>query len=241
MNIVQARCPFCKNMLRIPADWLERPMRCKHCKNIFQAKDRAPQPAIAESGGFPMGPASEPAPAAAGFGLNDQPAYYPPMPAPSYAPAGYPPAPYPPQPYAPAPYPPQYPPAGYGPPSGYAPPPAAGGFDNIDAGSQDGGDTMVAKPRARRAGNNNGALIGWLVVGGLFLATVAVLGAVLPGVLRSVNETEKPAPHAKIDPKQKSEGRDRSRKDSIARSSRTQRTVEKLRSPSRRRSEAAPA
>jgi hypothetical protein len=206
MNIVQARCPFCKNMLRIPADWLERPMRCKHCKNIFQAKDRAPQPAIAESGGFPMGPMTAPEPAAAGFGLdNHQPAYYPPMPAPSYAPPGYPPAPYPPapyppQPYAAAPYPPPYPPQSYGAPPGYAPPPPVpGGFDNIDAGSQDGGDAMVAKPRARRAGKNNGALIGWLVVGGLFLVTVAVMGAVLPGVLRSVNE-EHPA-HVKIDPK----------------------------------------
>src|SRR5262245_26932212 len=40
MNIVQARCPHCKNTLRIPADWLQKPMRCKHCKNVFQAKAR---------------------------------------------------------------------------------------------------------------------------------------------------------------------------------------------------------
>ncbi|MEI7686465.1 MAG: hypothetical protein WCL32_15710, partial [Planctomycetota bacterium] len=42
MSIVQAKCPHCGNVLRIPADWLERPMRCKHCKNTFQAKAKGP-------------------------------------------------------------------------------------------------------------------------------------------------------------------------------------------------------
>src|SRR5205085_12407987 len=37
-QVVHAKCPHCKNLLRIPADWLAQPMRCKHCHLIFQAK-----------------------------------------------------------------------------------------------------------------------------------------------------------------------------------------------------------
>ena len=35
---VQASCPYCKVALRIPADWLARPMRCKHCHQTFVTK-----------------------------------------------------------------------------------------------------------------------------------------------------------------------------------------------------------
>jgi hypothetical protein len=35
---VQATCPGCKNVLRIPADWLDQPIRCKHCGLIMHAK-----------------------------------------------------------------------------------------------------------------------------------------------------------------------------------------------------------
>jgi hypothetical protein len=37
-RVVQARCPSCKNVLRIPAEWLTQPMKCKHCLQIFQAR-----------------------------------------------------------------------------------------------------------------------------------------------------------------------------------------------------------
>ena len=40
-QVVQARCPHCQNVLRIPQEWLTQPMRCKHCKNTFQAKSRS--------------------------------------------------------------------------------------------------------------------------------------------------------------------------------------------------------
>ena len=40
-QVVQARCPHCKNMLRIPAEWLDKPMKCKHCQQLFQAKPRS--------------------------------------------------------------------------------------------------------------------------------------------------------------------------------------------------------
>lgn len=37
-QVVQARCPHCQNVLRIPEEWLTRAMRCKHCKKTFQAQ-----------------------------------------------------------------------------------------------------------------------------------------------------------------------------------------------------------
>jgi hypothetical protein len=39
-QVVQARCPHCQNVLRIPADWLDKAMRCKFCKNTFEARTR---------------------------------------------------------------------------------------------------------------------------------------------------------------------------------------------------------
>ena len=38
-QVVQAKCPFCRNVLRIPADWLTKPMRCKYCQQVIQAKE----------------------------------------------------------------------------------------------------------------------------------------------------------------------------------------------------------
>jgi hypothetical protein len=44
-QVIQAKCPNCTNTLRIPAEWLAQPIRCKHCKQIFQMKARsAPAP-----------------------------------------------------------------------------------------------------------------------------------------------------------------------------------------------------
>jgi hypothetical protein len=45
-QVVQAKCPQCSNVLRIPAEWLAQPIRCKHCKQVFQMKAKsAPAPA----------------------------------------------------------------------------------------------------------------------------------------------------------------------------------------------------
>jgi hypothetical protein len=41
-QVVQGKCPHCRQALRIPADWLDRPMRCKHCGQTFQARQKAP-------------------------------------------------------------------------------------------------------------------------------------------------------------------------------------------------------
>ncbi len=45
--IVQATCPGCKNLLRIPADWVNQPIRCKHCGLVMLSK--TPQTAAAKS------------------------------------------------------------------------------------------------------------------------------------------------------------------------------------------------
>ena len=43
-EIVQATCPGCKNVLRIPAAWLGQAFKCKHCGLVIQARDKAPPP-----------------------------------------------------------------------------------------------------------------------------------------------------------------------------------------------------
>ncbi|MFN4261172.1 MAG: caspase domain-containing protein [Gemmataceae bacterium] len=72
-QIVQARCPGCKNVLRIPAEWVHESMRCKHCGLVFQAQARSehvtPAPATSGNGSRPAKPAkaipvAAPAPAA---------------------------------------------------------------------------------------------------------------------------------------------------------------------------------
>jgi hypothetical protein len=40
-KVIQAKCPHCQNILRIPADWVAKALRCKHCKKTFQAKAKA--------------------------------------------------------------------------------------------------------------------------------------------------------------------------------------------------------
>lgn len=37
-QVVQAKCPHCQHVLRIPAEWVSKAMRCKHCKRTFQAR-----------------------------------------------------------------------------------------------------------------------------------------------------------------------------------------------------------
>src|ERR1700694_1659 len=41
-QVVQARCPGCRNVLRVPADWIGQSIRCKHCGKIIQAKKKSP-------------------------------------------------------------------------------------------------------------------------------------------------------------------------------------------------------
>jgi hypothetical protein len=58
-QLVQSKCPGCKNVLRIPADWLHQPIRCKHCGLVMQAKQpAAPAPTPAAP---PQAPPKRPA------------------------------------------------------------------------------------------------------------------------------------------------------------------------------------
>lgn len=52
-RVVQAKCPGCQNMLRIPADWLSETIRCKRCGKVCKARTK-PRPVQAN------GLASEP-------------------------------------------------------------------------------------------------------------------------------------------------------------------------------------
>jgi hypothetical protein len=40
-EVVLITCPHCGNNLRIPSSWAEKPMRCKFCKQVFQARRKA--------------------------------------------------------------------------------------------------------------------------------------------------------------------------------------------------------
>jgi hypothetical protein len=92
-QFVQARCPQCKLVLRIPAEWVYQPMRCKHCGQVFQARQpppAAPPPAPARPAAAPAPPAPV-KPAAPAPAVPVKPAAAPPpppaRPAPTPAPA----------------------------------------------------------------------------------------------------------------------------------------------------------
>src|SRR5262245_2690974 len=58
-QIVQARCPFCQNVLRIPAEWIGQPMRCKHCQQVMvQARTKTPLPAARPANAVAAAPVS---------------------------------------------------------------------------------------------------------------------------------------------------------------------------------------
>ncbi len=41
--VVQATCPGCRNILRIPSDWLAQPIRCKHCQTVLMPRQAGSQ------------------------------------------------------------------------------------------------------------------------------------------------------------------------------------------------------
>lgn len=66
-KVVQAKCPHCKHVLRIPGEWLNQPMRCKNCQKTFQAKAKSapPVPAAAAANIKPANNIPAPIPPAA--------------------------------------------------------------------------------------------------------------------------------------------------------------------------------
>ena len=59
-QVVQAKCPNCNNVLRIPAEWLHQPMRCKYCQHVFQAR---PKPGKGKAS-YPVAKPAAPPPSA---------------------------------------------------------------------------------------------------------------------------------------------------------------------------------
>ncbi len=51
--VVQAICPGCRQVLRIPAEWLGQAFKCKHCGTIIQARQKAPEAVEAVSPAAP--------------------------------------------------------------------------------------------------------------------------------------------------------------------------------------------
>ncbi|MFO0841377.1 MAG: hypothetical protein U0797_03115 [Gemmataceae bacterium] len=46
-QVVQAACPGCKSVLRIPSGWIGQPIRCKNCNTVLKAKPpAAPSPGL---------------------------------------------------------------------------------------------------------------------------------------------------------------------------------------------------
>jgi hypothetical protein len=41
-QVLRSACPRCKAVLRIPAAWLNQPLKCRNCGQLFQS--RLPQP-----------------------------------------------------------------------------------------------------------------------------------------------------------------------------------------------------
>lgn len=80
VSIVQAPCPSCQRVLRIPSDWVGRPMRCKHCGLVFQATARAstfaPVHSAAEAAtvSVPATPAAFPSHGDGAFAFGSEPA-----------------------------------------------------------------------------------------------------------------------------------------------------------------------
>src|SRR5262245_37700174 len=40
-QILQARCPGCQKVLRLPAEWVSATVRCKHCSLVVRVKSKA--------------------------------------------------------------------------------------------------------------------------------------------------------------------------------------------------------
>jgi hypothetical protein len=80
-QVVQARCPGCQKILRIPADWSQATLRCKNCGTVIKTK---PKSAAAQTNGAGDVTLAAPPPKTAAA-PTPQPAA-PPLPAPAAAP-----------------------------------------------------------------------------------------------------------------------------------------------------------
>src|SRR3954466_3387448 len=63
-QVMQATCPGCKTILRIPAEWANQPIRCKQCGMTFQTKVAGAAPPPKPAPPPPPRASKTPAPAA---------------------------------------------------------------------------------------------------------------------------------------------------------------------------------
>ncbi len=123
---VQATCPGCRNVLRIPIDWAERALKCKKCGTAVQARRKGTPPLGSPIASEPTAVLPDKTPTATPTPVVPFPAYAPATEMPAAPPGYYGPPQYPaPQPgYGP----PQYPPQGGYPQPGYGGPPQYPGY-----------------------------------------------------------------------------------------------------------------
>src|SRR5215208_8241013 len=87
-DVVRSACPGCQRTLTVPADWVGKTVRCKHCGHAMQVRPRTPAPAgsppplprtkpVTAGAGASPAPTWEPLPA-----TGPLPEYTPPAPAP---------------------------------------------------------------------------------------------------------------------------------------------------------------
>jgi hypothetical protein len=55
-QVVQAKCPGCQAILRIPANWIDQPIRCKSCGTVMQARPSSPALPAAPAAPPPLPP-----------------------------------------------------------------------------------------------------------------------------------------------------------------------------------------
>jgi hypothetical protein len=57
-NVIQVKCPGCAKLLRLPADWINQSIRCKHCGTVLQAKNRLSSTSVPRPSNPPAPPSA---------------------------------------------------------------------------------------------------------------------------------------------------------------------------------------
>src|SRR5687767_10840175 len=72
-QVVQAKCPGCQKLLRIPSDWARQAFRCKHCGMVLRPRQKpSPAPATTPVQATPA-PALSPPPLPARVAIVESP------------------------------------------------------------------------------------------------------------------------------------------------------------------------
>jgi hypothetical protein len=154
VEVMELQCPACRQVLRVPSDWAEQVMRCKHCKNVFQAHRKSATPAAIST--------AQPTPESPALGKTiSSPAKTPGPPHPTLSPPG-----------------------GRGPGEGVAaqvanPAPASGSPFDFDGP----GTAVTVTPRLARRGSRAFGVVKAVLLGAVVLAGVGTAAVVILVVL----------------------------------------------------------